>query len=208
MLSSSSALSWLAPYSLSDPPLLAPLSTSDPPWTSGSPTLPWSFDPLAPPRTSKPSQLHLGSLLPLALPGTIILPGFLVPPAWPLSVVALPSPWDSGPSSTTCPLAPLSSSFPPAPPRSLIAPAPPQSYCILASPRPLVPTALPRSPVSPGLSGSAFVSISTISPLSPWFCLASTSRLHHGSSHHWLHCGPSSCLLFGVTPWLLLQSSP
>lgn len=27
---------------------------------------------------------------------------------------------------------------------------------------------------------------------SPWFCLASPTRLHHGTSLHWFHCGPSS----------------
>ncbi|XDV53244.1 hypothetical protein PO909_021801 [Leuciscus waleckii] len=55
--------------------------------------------------------------------------GFLVPPASPWSVIALPAPWTSGPSAALRPSTPSApdSTFPPTPPWSSVPPASPQS---------------------------------------------------------------------------------
>lgn len=85
-------------------------------------------------------------------PGTVVLLaplGFLVPPDESWSVVALPTPWTSGPSAAPRPSThstPLGSAFPVALPWSLLTPAPPQSSGTLAPPRSLNTAAPPWPP--------------------------------------------------------------
>lgn len=200
-LSSSSALSLLAPFSPSTYPSLPPPSSSNPPWASSLSDTPWCVDPLAPPQTSNPitpprpvkQSAPPWLLAPLASPRTVILtapPGFLVSPAPPLvscrSVFAM----DFRAFICTLDLQPFSSvglllpsgftSVAPALPWPLVRLDFQVLQCHLASSTP------PRSPPSP----APFLSVS------PLFCLAAPPRLHRGPSscYHCLGSLPgSSC---------------
>ncbi|ROL47043.1 hypothetical protein DPX16_20695 [Anabarilius grahami] len=155
--------------------------------------------------------------------------GFLVPPTPPLSVIALPTSWTSGPSASLFPsttLAQSASSFPSAPPWSSVAPPSPQSsgtplhlssftlFIAAAPPCTPEPASLPSPcnpmvpPGSPKPASQSLVALvpagSNMAPPS----LNSAMGLHHEHSAGGATLASPACISILALPVLCHGSTP